>query len=172
MEYVGYRVSLNAKFGKMKDKIQIDIGIGDLVTPVEMLFCPFEYKGKPIFEREIRLLTYPVETIFAEKLETIISKGVVNSRMKDYHDITLMMRQPGLLDLQKLRSTLQTTFRHRETALNFSIVFDVEGMKSLKILWANHLRGLGAFRQKLELPETFESVLYEINTWLAKNLKA
>jgi len=59
--------------------------VGDLVKAVEENFEPFLYKGKPIFAGEISLLVYPVETIFAEKLETIISKGAANSRMKDYH---------------------------------------------------------------------------------------
>ena len=80
MEYPGFRVNLNVALGKMKDKIQIDIGIGDAVEPVEEQFHPFEYKGKPLFAGEITLLTYPVETIFAEKLEAIVSKGALNSR--------------------------------------------------------------------------------------------
>ncbi|HAR42570.1 MAG TPA: hypothetical protein DCS07_08060 [Bdellovibrionales bacterium] len=63
MDYTGYRVSLNVKLGKMSDRIQVDIGVGDVVTPAEQHFHPFEYRGKPIFEGEISLLVYPVETI-------------------------------------------------------------------------------------------------------------
>jgi len=83
MEYTGFRVTLDVQFGKMQDKIQVDIGIGDVVTPVETTFTPFEYKGKPIFAGEISLYVYPAEAIFAEKLETIISKGVINRVMSD-----------------------------------------------------------------------------------------
>jgi hypothetical protein len=71
----GYRVTLDANFGKMKDRIRIDIGVGDLVLPIENSFHGVEYKGRPLFEDEITLLAYPIETIFAEKLETIVSKG-------------------------------------------------------------------------------------------------
>lgn len=82
MEYTGFRITLNALFGKMRDKIQVDIGIGDKVTPIETTFTPFKYKGTPIFAGEISLYVYPPEAIFAEKLEPIVSKGVINSRIK------------------------------------------------------------------------------------------
>ena len=68
MEYTGFRVALNAQFGKMQDKIQVDIGIGDVVVPIETTFTPFEYKGKPIFAGEISLYVYPPEAIFAENI--------------------------------------------------------------------------------------------------------
>ena len=112
MEYTGFRVTLNAQFGKMQDKIQVDIGIGDVVMPLETTFTLFEYKGKPIFAGEISLYVYPPEAIFAEKLETIISKGVINSRMKDYHDLLVMIREPDFLDIEKLSDSIQATFNH------------------------------------------------------------
>ncbi len=101
MEYPGFRIFLNASFEKMRDKIKIDIGIDDVVTPIEKNFFPYEYKDKPIFEGEITLMVYPVETIFAEKFETIISKSIINSRMKDYHDLLLMIREPNILNAYK-----------------------------------------------------------------------
>lgn len=170
MEYPGYRVGLNASFEKMKDKIQLDIGVGDLVEPIKDDFHPFEYKGKPIFAGEISLLVYPVETIFAEKLETIISKGATNSRMKDYHDIILITREPELLDLKKLKSSLAATFQNRETKLKVPIEFEADALTGLQTLWRAHLDGLGAFKTKLGLPERMADVLDEINRWLEKNL--
>jgi predicted nucleotidyltransferase component of viral defense system len=169
MEYPGFRVSMDVNFGKMKDKIQIDIGVGDLVNAVEDNFQPFEYRGKPIFEGEISLLMYPVETIFAEKLETIISKGVVNSRMKDYHDVILMSREPGLLDIQKLKTSITSTFGNRGTTLVLPIQFGAAGIASMQTLWGRHLNGLGEFKKKLNLPEQMTDVLHEVNTWLSAN---
>lgn len=169
MDYPGFRAKLSVVLGKMKDKIQIDIGVGDRVDPVEEEFRPFKYKGKPIFEGEITLLTYPVETIFAEKLETVVSKGVVNSRMKDYHDLTLMIREPGLLSIESVKYSVSATFRNRGTALQIPITFDAEGMTSMERLWRAHLGGLGRFRAKLGLPEKIAEVLVEINAWLATN---
>jgi len=49
----------------MKDKIHIDIGVGDKVIPNEKDFRPFEYKGKPLFVGEITMMVYPVESIFS-----------------------------------------------------------------------------------------------------------
>jgi predicted nucleotidyltransferase component of viral defense system len=166
VEYPGFRVHLNCVLEKMRDTIQIDIGIGDVVHPIKNYFYPFEYKGKPIFEGEITLLTYPMETIFAEKLEAILSKGAVNSRMKDYHDVLLMIREERLLDTKKLQLTIMATFKHRGTRLQLPIAFDQSGISSLEKLWKNHLKGLGVFRSQLRLPEGIKTAIEEINTWL------
>lgn len=163
MEYTGFRVTLNTHFEKMQDKIQVDIGIGDVVSPVETTFTPFEYKGKPIFAGEISLYIYPPEAIFAEKLETIISKGVINSRMKDYHDLLVMIREPNFLNAEKLINSIQATFNRRGTPISLKINFDSAGLQAL---WSNHLRGLGAFRERLNLPDQIDDVINEINSWL------
>jgi hypothetical protein len=134
MAYPGFRVNMNANFGKIKDKIQIDIGVGDSVEAIEDNFEPFLYKGKPIFEGEISLLMYPVETIFAEKLETIISKEDFNSRMKDYHDVILMIREPGLLDIKKLKKSISSTFSNRGTALKLPIQFEDRSVAKMQPL--------------------------------------
>lgn len=166
MEYAGFRVSLDALFGKMKDKIQVDIGIGDAVEPVEATFTPFEYKGKPIFAGEISLYVYPPEAIFSEKLETIISKGAINSRMKDYHDLLVMIREPNFLDARKVASAIQATFKRRGTPIALAVRFDQSGMQAL---WNNHLRGLGIFRERLNLPDQIGNAINEINGWVEKN---
>lgn len=77
----------------MKDKIQVDVGIGDEVMPKNLKIKLFQYKGKPFFENAISLPVYPIETFFAEKLETVISIGAGNSRMKDYHDQLCRLQQ-------------------------------------------------------------------------------
>lgn len=138
MEYSGFRITLDAQFGKMRDKIQVDVGIGDVVTPVETIFNPFEYKGKPIFAGEISLYVYPPEAIFSEKLETIISKGAINSRMKDYHDLLVMIREPDFLDAKKVIASIQATFSRRGTPMSLSINFDSTGIQTLQRLWSNH----------------------------------
>lgn len=166
MEYTGFRITLDAQFGKMRDKIQIDIGIGDVVAPVETTFTPFEYKGKPIFAGEISLYVYPPEAIFAEKLETIISKGAINSRMKDYHDLLVMIREPNFLDAEKLTNSIRATFNRRGTPISLSINFDSSGIQSLQALWSNHLRGLGVFRERLNLPDQIDDVINEVNGWV------
>lgn len=169
MVYPGFRVTLRASLGKMRDPIQIDIGVGDAVNPVEETFHPFEYRGKPIFEGEITLLTYPVETIFAEKLQTIVSKGATNSRMKDYHDVMLMIREKDLIAIADVKKAVSATFQNRGSELRLPISFDASGFQSLQRLWIAHLIGLDEFREKLALPEQIEAVVAEINAWLSAN---
>lgn len=169
MEYSGFRVQVIATLGKMKDRIQIDIGVGDLVIPNKEDLPPFEYKGKPIFTGGITLMVYPVETIFAEKLETVISKGVTNSRMKDYHDLLLMIRENNLLDIKKLLKVTTVTFQHRDTELKLPVQFDDDSLTRFQKLWTNHLRGLGNFKDKLRLPNDFLELLLELNSWLKKS---
>lgn len=168
MNYSGLRVTLDTTFGKMKDKIQVDIGVGDIVEPIEKTFIPFEYKGKPIFAGEISLYVYPPEAIFAEKYETIISKGVINSRMKDYHDLLIMIREEDFLNTEKLASTINATFNRRGTPIMFFIQFDESGLQLLQKFWTNHLSGLGIFKEVLSLPEAINDVIHEINNWMAQ----
>lgn len=166
MEYPGYRIVLNTSFAKIKDKIQIDIGIGDIVHPLTYEIQLIKYSGKPLFESAISLLVYPVETIFSEKLETIISKGLGNSRMKDYHDLILLLRKKELLDLNKLKVALTNTFFHRETPLGL-IQFDETSLNFLQKMWIAHIQGLGDVAKNLDLPLDISAVIEEINKYIA-----
>lgn len=166
MAYPGFRVSLKVQLEKMKDKIQIDIGVGDLVNPIEEHIDPFKYKGNSIYEDEITLLVYPLEMVFAEKLETIISKGSINSRMKDYHDLLLLSRNKNLIQNDKLLQAIITTFQHRETSMKFPIQFIDSGIKRLQNMWNSHLNSLGSMKIKLNLPNEMSEAITEINSFL------
>jgi predicted nucleotidyltransferase component of viral defense system len=109
MEYPGYRTALNVSFRNMKDKIHVDVGIGDTVNPLSMEVSLVQYRGSPLFENSISLHVYPIETIFSEKLETVLSKGAGNSRMKDYHDLLLLVRSKEKLDIDKLKRAIAST---------------------------------------------------------------
>lgn len=162
MDYPGYRITLNTLFAKMKDKIHIDVGVGDIVEPQHREIKLFQYRGKPFFEDAVSLLVYPVETIFAEKLETVLSKGSKNSRMKDYHDLLLLVRSKGLIESKKFKDALAKTFKNRGTTLS-AIQFDSAGLKSLQQLWTAHLNGLGDITKELALPQNIEATIEEIN---------
>lgn len=167
MEYSGFRINLNAKFGKMKDTIQIDIGVGDSVMPSKKIINPFQYKGKPLFIGEITLHVYPPETIFSEKLETIFAKGSINSRMKDYHDLIVMLREPNFLNMQQLHKSIESTFNRRGTKIQSSLQFDKDAMQGLQNLWIRHIQALGEFKEKLKLPDYIDAVIDEINGYLS-----
>lgn len=163
MEYPGYRTTFKASFAKMKDKIHVDVGIGDIVEPQNREIKLFEYRGKPFFEESISLLVYPIETIFAEKLETVLSKGSRNSRMKDFHDLLLLLRDKSLQNSKNLHENLKKTFDNRGTVLK-SIQFDESGHKALQQLWTAHLQGLGDVSKELDLPESITLAIDAINS--------
>lgn len=164
MEYPGYRTTLKASFGKRKDKIHVDVGIGDIVEPQNREIKLFEYSGKPFFEESISLLVYPIESIFAEKLETVLSKGSRNSRMKDFHDLLLLLRGKSLQDSKNLHENVKKTFVNRGTVLR-PIQFDESGHIALQRLWSAHLHGLGNMAKQLSLPQNIEIVIKEINVF-------
>lgn len=80
---------------------------------------------QPIFEGRMTLQAYPIETIFSEKLETVVSKGAANSRMKDFHDLFLICKEEGLLDIVKLKDDIEKTFTYRGTPKAFQFNFPV-----------------------------------------------
>lgn len=82
-QYSGYNVNIKAEFDGLKTNLMIDITIGDVITYKEV-----EFKYTTLFDNEtINIMAYNYETIIAEKFETIISRNVDNTRMKDYYDI-------------------------------------------------------------------------------------
>jgi hypothetical protein len=111
-EYEGIRITATGCLGKIKLNLQIDIGFGDAVipAPVEIEFPALLDLGKPV------LLGYTPESTIAEKFQAIVALDMVNTRMKDFHDIWLLLTK---LDLDKtsLRSAIHTTFQRRHTEL-------------------------------------------------------
>lgn len=86
-EYGGIRVSLEAVLDMMRVPLKIDISTGDVITPREI-----EYEMPLMFEnRKIAVLAYNTETLLAEKLETIIARGTVNTRLRDFYDIYIIL---------------------------------------------------------------------------------
>lgn len=163
MAYPGYRTTFKTSFGRMKDKIHVDVGVGDIVEPENKELKLSEYRGKPFFEESVSLLVYPIETICAEKLETVLSKGSRNSRMKDFHDLLLLLRDTSLKSSKKLHGNVKRTFENRGTPLK-PIEFDEEGLKALQQLWTAHLRGLGDVAKELNLPEKISAAIDIINS--------
>ena len=170
MNYPGFRSDIDVMFGpKMRDRIQLDIGIGDIVQPAAESLELYRCKGKPLFEDAMSLNVYPVETIFSEKLETVIAKGPANSRMKDYHDLLLLCRETGLLDPKKLNTSIIQTFENRKTEIAFPVEFPEAAWESLQKLWAAHRRSRAVDSEKMNLPKEIRDLVSEINDWLLKN---
>jgi predicted nucleotidyltransferase component of viral defense system len=85
-DYPGHRVSIGAVLDKTKQTLKIDITTGDFVTPREI-----EYSFKLMFEnRTINIMAYNLETVLAEKFETVVTRSVTNTRMRDFYDIYIL----------------------------------------------------------------------------------
>lgn len=110
--YGGVRVTLEARLGKIRIPLQVDIGFGDAVTPQVQ---QEEFPTLLDFPAPI-LLTYPRETTIAEKFETIVNLGLTNSRMKDYYDIWLLSQQFDF-DGANLVRAIEATFMRRRAVL-------------------------------------------------------
>ena len=149
----------------MKDKIKIDVGVGDVVDPLIQELSLESYRGKPIFESAISLQVYPAEFIFSEKLETALSKGAANSRMKDYHDLILLIRKEGMINLDKLKDSITRTLSNRRTTFR-PIQFDETALKDIQRLWAAHLHDLGDNAKSFDLPKDIAAVIEEINKYV------
>jgi predicted nucleotidyltransferase component of viral defense system len=165
MEYPGYRLSLEARFARMRDRIQVDLGVGDVVEPINRDILFLHYRGGALFEPVASLPTYPMESIFAEKLESILSKGATNTRMKDYHDLIFIVRNKSMLLENKLRESVRNTLTHRGTLLR-TIGFDDFVLKSVQGHWRRHLEGLGGNARKVDLPDDISDIIREINEYI------
>ena len=111
-EYSGFRVSLSGNYPPMAVPLKIDITTGDKITPREMI-----YTFNLMFEeRSINVLAYTLETILAEKLETIISRGNQNTRQRDYYDVYILNTlQKQNIDNQILKEAFAATVKKRGT---------------------------------------------------------
>jgi predicted nucleotidyltransferase component of viral defense system len=109
-EYSRYRVALTANYEKMAVPLKLDITTGDKITPSEV---EYEYKLM-LEERSIYVLAYNLQTILAEKLETIISRGDLNTRPRDYYDIFILSKLwAEKIDFNILREALKATTEKR-----------------------------------------------------------
>ncbi len=134
-DYGGIKYNILATFDKLKVNLSIDIATGDTITPREI-----EYNYKMLFEdRELQIMTYNIESIIAEKFQTVISRGVFNSRMKDYYDLYYLITYKDF-SKENLRQAIIKTFEKRNTNLN-----DIENTLSLiressftKDLWKSY----------------------------------
>ena len=110
--YPGIRVHLLANYEKMSSPVTVDVTTGDRITPEAV-----EYSYPLMFDdRTLSLMAYPLPTTLAEKLETVISRSVANTRLRDYYDLhTLWLMSNSDVDLGVLRKALEATAKRRGT---------------------------------------------------------
>ena len=133
-EYSGIRFSMDAVLDGAVIPLKIDISTGDVITPREIA-----YSYKLMFEdRTIPIMTYPIETVLAEKLETVISRSITNTRMRDFYDIHILLKSQNI-NADILALALERTAKKRG---NFSLLENAESVlkivksdEGMKRLW-------------------------------------
>ena len=138
-EYGGYRVKLVGNIENLKIPFHIDISTGDIITPKAI-----EYKYKKLLEDDyIEIYTYNQETIIAEKLQTILSRKIANSRMKDYYDLYYFVNFKWKeIDKVILKQAIYATFKNRNTENDLKnierIIETITKDKTLHTSWADY----------------------------------
>lgn len=133
-EYSGIRFSMDALLDGAVIPLKIDISTGDVITPREIA-----YSYKLMFEdRTIHIMTYPIETVLAEKLETVISRSITNTRMRDFYDIHILLKSQNI-NADILALALERTAKKRG---NFNLLENAESVlkvvksdEDMKRLW-------------------------------------
>ena len=138
-EYGGFRITVLCRLENIRQIIPLDIATGDPITPSEI-----SYEYKSIFDDSIfEICAYNIETILAEKIQTVYQRGVFNSRSKDFYDIYILYHlKKEEIDFERLEKACQNTFKHRSTNFNIDSILEVlntlKAEKDLKIRWSSY----------------------------------
>ena len=157
-EYGGFSLNILASLDKNKTYITVELTTGDIITPREI-----KYSYNCIFEdKKIPIMSYTIETIIAEKFQTIISRGVLNTRLKDFYDIYVLMNtKMDEINLKTLKSAIGNTFNKRETKYDISefnlITEDLKENNDLKRLWIEY-QNKNNYSKKIDYIMTIESI--------------
>ena len=138
-EYSGLRLSLGTVFDGIRQSLKIDITTGDAITPRAI-----RYGYKLMLEsRSIEVMAYNLETILAEKLETIISRSTANTRMRDFYDIYMLtLTRMDEIDYALLWNALSATAKKRGTVVQLQqtdqTIFEVIKSKVMQEFWQRY----------------------------------
>lgn len=164
-EYGGHRVTLQSRLGAARLRVQVDVGIGDVVTPEPVWI---DYPSLLDLPRP-RLRAYSRASVMAEKLHAMVALGSANSRMKDYFDLHALLRE-NACDPGELERAIVATFERRRTAvpdgvpLGLSDAFARDAAKQVQ--WNAFLD-----KNRLEAPG-LQQVVEEIRVLVAGALNA
>jgi predicted nucleotidyltransferase component of viral defense system len=140
-DYPGIRVMMDTSLDRMHTPLKIDFSTDDVITPKEV-----EYQYRLMFEdRSIPILAYNIETILAEKMETLFARGTANTRMRDFYDIHIL--EPYEIDEAILREAFANTVAKRGTQ---TVVADAERTLEEMVMDANMIALWERYRGKFD----------------------
>lgn len=154
-DYNGISSSFSAILYTTKMPVLIDIGFNDIVIPKPQKIQYPTLLGMP----KLALWGYTLETVIAEKLESIVKLALVNTRMKDFYDLWIILRQHEI-KRDKLNLAITKVFANRKTVLKYPIAFTETffNLKTKQQQWENFLSSMG--KEQIE----FREVIKELST--------
>lgn len=164
-EYEGIRLEFDGHLNQAVVSMQVDIGFGDIITPEPQLLSYPTILELPAPQ----LRGYTPESVIAEKLETMVKRGISNSRMKDFFDIWTLSKQFSF-DEKNLAQAIKATFNQRETPIQpspecFSKPFATDLLKSAQ--WKSFIHK----NRLLSAPPSFEHMIDLISQFLSPVLE-
>ena len=157
--YGGYRVMLNARFDTLLTPMSIDVSTGDAITPHAV-----QYNFSEIFddEKSYELWAYNIETVMAEKVETILRRGVFNTRPRDFYDAYILTTTQKF-DKAVFAEALSATAKHLGTAEQITdvpgILHNIEESPELRAMWDKYRKQF-AYAQDI----TYEQIIDVVRT--------
>lgn len=155
-EYGGYRVLFHAIFGKINAPMSMDVSTGDIITPGAA-----KHVFKDMFDSEVafELWSYTIETVLAEKVETILSRGVENTRPRDFYDVYMLVSYD--FDSRVFKDAFHATASHRGSLMKITDVNEIldaiANDASMQKRWLDYTRRM-PYAAGIEFRDTVESV--------------
>ena len=165
--YEDFCATITCRYGKINANLNIDITTGDIITPKEI-----QYSYEKILEEgSISILTYTIETIIAEKFETISSRNITTTRARDFYDLYMLYKiYKSKIERNVLKEAITLTSQHRNS---FSLVLQYKEIvklfyqsNSLKNLWDKYIQN-NPYAKKISFDDTI-SIYEEIGSILEK----
>ena len=157
-EYGGFRLNIKGTFYKIRTNFFIEITTGDIITPREI-----KYKYSSIFEdKKINIMAYTIETIIAEKFESIISKNITTTRAKDFYDLYMLIdNHKDEINNGVLKKAVINTFNKRNTTYDINLFREtleiLESSDTLKNVFMYYQSKL-VYPQEVEYKKTIEAL--------------
>ena len=158
-DYSGVRFTISVTLENLRDTIKVDISTGDEITP-----SAIEFSYPMMFDDEkIKIWSYNMETMLAEKLETVIARSTLNTRMRDFYDVHILWSEKAeMINIDTLRNALINVARKRETIELFDnindILDDISQSDYLRNNWENYKKS-NYYVGDLEWQEAIKTVI-------------
>jgi predicted nucleotidyltransferase component of viral defense system len=157
-EYDDFRVSLEANFFTIKVNLKIDITTGDVIIPAEV-----DYAYKLMFEeREISIKAYNLNTILAEKIESILVRNISNTRARDYYDLYILIKlNHSILDRDELKDAIRKKAEERDSTKyvdDYVVYLDsISESQELRKIWNDYSKKY-PYAENIEFDQIIETI--------------